>query len=139
MMDVEKIIHIGIYAIILSEDKNEILLIKKSRGPYIGMLDLPGGSPEFEEELEDTLIRELKEETGLQVKNFAQIKTLVKIIRNDNKWFRHIGVIYFVETSGVVNTDSDGQDSNGCLWLNISEISDANCTPFVNMIAPELR
>ena len=138
-MDVEKIIHIGIYAIILSEDKNEILLIKKSRGPYIGMLDLPGGSPEFEEELEDTLIRELKEETGLQVKNFAQIKTLVKIIRNDNKWFRHIGVIYFVETSGVVNTDSDGQDSNGCLWLNISEISDANCTPFVNMIAPELR
>lgn len=63
----------------------------------------------------------------------------MKIIRTDNKWFRHIGVIYFVEASGVVNTDSDGQDSNGCLWLNISEISDANCTPFVNMIAPELR
>lgn len=36
-----KKIYIGVYGIILNEGK--ILLIKKARGPYKGMYDLPGG------------------------------------------------------------------------------------------------
>ncbi len=44
--------HIGIYAIITTN--NQILLIHKSRGPYAGLLDLPGGRPEFSENFEET-------------------------------------------------------------------------------------
>ena len=48
---------------------DKILLIKKARGPYTGLYDLPGGSQEKNETFEETLIREIKEETGLTLKS----------------------------------------------------------------------
>jgi len=57
--------HFGIYGYVKKDDS--ILLIKKARGPYKGMYDLPGGGPEENETNEETFIRELKEETGLDV------------------------------------------------------------------------
>lgn len=62
----EQISHLGVYAVITNA-KNQILLIKKSRGPYKGMLDLPGGGPEFHETFEQTLEREVMEETVLNL------------------------------------------------------------------------
>ena len=59
--------HLGVYALIFSEDQSEILLIEKSRGPYKGLYDLPGGSLEPGENLEQTLVREVKEETDCTV------------------------------------------------------------------------
>ena len=55
--------HLGVYAIIRQNRK--FLLIKKARGPYTGMFDLPGGKIEFGETPEQTLVREVAEETGL--------------------------------------------------------------------------
>ena len=57
--------HFGVYGSIIKDDK--ILLIKKARGPYTGMYDLPGGSQEKGESHADTLKREIKEETGCDV------------------------------------------------------------------------
>ena len=57
--------HIGAYGIILENDK--IVLIKKVGGPYNGKLDLPGGTIEWGETPETTLIRELEEEIGIKV------------------------------------------------------------------------
>ena len=57
--------HIGSYGIILENDK--IVLIKKVRGPYNGKLDLPGGTIEWGEKPETTLIRELEEKIGIKV------------------------------------------------------------------------
>jgi len=45
-----KRIYIGVYGIIINEGK--ILFIKKSRGPYKGMYDLPGGGVEYGESFE---------------------------------------------------------------------------------------
>ena len=60
--------HFGVYAAIFRNKQREILLIKKARGPYTGRWDLPGGSPEINELLEETLIREIKEETDCTLK-----------------------------------------------------------------------
>lgn len=57
--------HLGIYALI--ENDQCILLVKKSRGPYTGMWDLPGGSPIHGETITQTLQREVKEETGIEL------------------------------------------------------------------------
>jgi 8-oxo-dGTP diphosphatase len=51
--------------IILPE--NKILLIKRTTPPFIGFWALPGGRSEPEETVEQTVIREVKEETGLDV------------------------------------------------------------------------
>ena len=57
--------HLGIYGLVLKH--NSILLVHKARGPYTGLLDLPGGKPLHGEPLDDALAREVNEETGIKM------------------------------------------------------------------------
>ncbi|GAA3127601.1 NUDIX domain-containing protein [Kribbella aluminosa] len=57
--------HFGVYARI--RDGARLLLVRKTRGPYAGLLDLPGGQPEAEESWQQTLERELHEELGVRL------------------------------------------------------------------------
>ena len=50
---------------LLIED-NQIVLIKRKHDPFIGQWALPGGFVEYGEKTEDTVIREFREETGLE-------------------------------------------------------------------------
>ena len=54
-------------AIIIFPEK-QILLIKRLTPPFIGYWALPGGRAEPGEPIEQTAIREVKEETGIKIK-----------------------------------------------------------------------
>ena len=54
--------HFGVYGVVIQESR--LLTVRKARGPYTGLLDLPGGSPNPGETRDEALIRELREETG---------------------------------------------------------------------------
>ncbi|MFT7087806.1 MAG: ADP-ribose pyrophosphatase YjhB (NUDIX family) [Rickettsiales bacterium] len=128
--------HFGIYAIIAHSDNQKILLIKKARGPYEGRFDLPGGSIENSELLEECLAREIEEETGCEIVNFKQIETISSFFdyQNPNQEdcrLRHIGVLYKVDIAGAIKQDGDGEDSNGCIWSDINLLDSSNSTPFV--------
>jgi 8-oxo-dGTP diphosphatase len=53
-------------AIILNE-KKEVLLIKRKNEPFKDFWALPGGFVEYGERTEEAVVREVKEETGLDV------------------------------------------------------------------------
>jgi 8-oxo-dGTP diphosphatase len=53
--------------------KNRIVLIKRKTPPFIGYWALPGGRAEPRENQEQTVIREVKEETGLDVQIVRKI------------------------------------------------------------------
>lgn len=57
--------------IIYPEDK--ILLIKRSSPPFIGYWALPGGRSELGEAVEQTVVREVKEETGTDVRVLRKV------------------------------------------------------------------
>jgi 8-oxo-dGTP diphosphatase len=57
--------------IIYPEDK--LLLIKRTTPPFIGYWALPGGRCEPGEAVEETVVREVKEETGLDVEIIRKI------------------------------------------------------------------
>lgn len=125
--------HLGVYAIIQTSD--QIALIEKSRGPYTGMLDLPGGSIEFGESPEETVIREVKEETGLNVTSCVlseAISTNFEYAKNDGDYvLHHLGIIYNCYVQSVkVNTEGDGLDSGGAGWYTFNSIDVKNLTPF---------
>lgn len=54
-------------AVILENSKGEILLIKRKFEPKKGYLDLPGGFVESGESLEESSLREVKEELGINI------------------------------------------------------------------------
>src|SRR4030067_2256524 len=51
--------------------KGEILLLKRKEDPHAGFWGLPGGQIEFGEYLEEAIIREIKEETNIDVEVVA--------------------------------------------------------------------
>ena len=136
--------HIGVYALIIQNDS--VMLIQKARGPYTGKLDLPGGSLEFGEAPLDGLAREIKEETGLSIKKQKLLDFLshTVIYKNNNEDVEmyHLGIIYQVEVStaeGSLKSTSDGEDSNGAVWIKISDINDKNLSPFATILINNLK
>jgi 8-oxo-dGTP diphosphatase len=63
---------------------NKILLIKRNTRPFVGYWALPGGRMDPGETIEQTVIREVKEETGLIVTIVSRIGEYVeKGIKDD--------------------------------------------------------
>jgi len=127
------VLHLGAYARI--KKGGEFLLIKKSRGPYIGKYDLPGGKIEHGESPEQALKRELVEETGLEAKELKLFRNLsVKVDFKDERGdvsMHQIGLIYDVEVkdSKLVN-DMEFEDSLGAEWVNIDSLKSDDLSPF---------
>ena len=127
--------HIGVYAVAIKE--NKLLLIKKARGPYTGQWDLPGGKFEFGETPLETLNREVKEETGLTISQSKLFKAASNTVTytelSKEKTLHHIGIIYLIEiktNEDILKTTTDGEDSLGAQWLNISDINKDKLSPF---------
>lgn len=64
-MEKNETIRIGVGAVVFRGD--EVLLIKRARPPFEGCWSIPGGKLEYGENLAGALIREVREETGLEI------------------------------------------------------------------------
>ena len=71
---------LGVGALIFNRDK--ILLVERGHDPLKGYWSLPGGVLEAGETLEAGVIRELREETGLDVKPLGVLEIFERIIRD---------------------------------------------------------
>ena len=52
--------------VVFSEDLTSVLLVKRNGHPYLGRWALPGGFAKSDESVEETALRELREETGIE-------------------------------------------------------------------------
>jgi len=131
--------HLGVYGI--AKYDNKLLLIKKSEGPYMGLFDLPGGGLEFGETPEQTLVREMKEETGINVTNyklsFCDSLCLWHNATSDKSTveLHHIGIFYEITVDSLVDVkaEPDGLDSHGALWFDLLDGDREMLAPFAKM------
>jgi 8-oxo-dGTP diphosphatase len=77
-----------------------ILLIKRATTPFSGFWALPGGRLDPGEKVEDTVIREVKEETGLDVCIIKKIGEYREVGINENVEYDYSPACFLVKIIG---------------------------------------
>lgn len=125
----ERSIRFGVYAVLTYKDK--YILIQKGKGPFKGRWDLPGGKIDFGETPEQTLKREIKEETGLKLSGYKLLGVEAYTFEGKSEEYHHVGVMYDAEAKGIkeLKREPDGNDSYGAEIFTKKEVKKLKLTP----------
>lgn len=118
---------VAVAALILN-DKNEVLLVRRKAEPGKDMWSIPGGVVELGEYLYDALKREIKEETGLDIKPMKLLDIFEILERDeDNKIKYHYVILDYLaeKCGGVLRASSDASQAR---WIALNEIYSYNIT-----------
>lgn len=104
---------------IIYNAEGKILLLKRRADDFMGgILELPSGNLEGNETIQEGLIREVKEETGLNVKNIGKFVNTFDYLSGSGKKSRQFNLEVEVEsTDNVFLTEHDDY-----AWLSYDEI-----------------
>jgi mutator protein MutT len=111
---------VGVGAVVL--DAGRVLLVRRAQEPLKGEWSLPGGAVEVGEALEDAVVRELREETGLDVEVGAVVEVLDRIRRDpDGRVEYHYVIIDYACTvrSGRL---AAGSDAAAAHWADVADL-----------------
>ena len=117
---------LGVGAVVICDGK--ILLEKRKNEPGKGKWTIPGGLVELGEGVEQTVIREVKEETGLKVEKPEHIDIVDNIIRDSNGEIEYHFVIidYFVKLKGgTLKAQSDAEELR---WVTFDKVEEYDLT-----------
>jgi len=96
-------------AVLVLNQKNQLLLVKRSVEPAKGMWCLPGGFIEIDESIEEAALRELEEEAGLK----GEIGDLIDFFSQRNQYYGSILIFgYRVNVlGGVLKAGDDAREA----------------------------
>ena len=103
-----------------SGDKAKVLLINRGNEPFKGKWALPGGFIDMDEELEDAVVRELEEETGLTGVRLEQMRTFGTVGRDPRG--RMISIAFIGIATKGQDTIRAGDDAAQAQWFDIENL-----------------
>lgn len=117
---------VGVGAVIICNAK--ILLEKRKSEPGRGKWSIPGGLVELGESIEQTVIREVNEETGLKVEKPELIDVVDYITLDENSRIKYhfVMVDYFVKLKAGVLKASD--DAAELKWVAFDDVEKYDLT-----------
>lgn len=111
----------AVFCIIISGDK--VLLLKRNYEPNKGKYVPPGGKIEPYESPNDAVVREIKEETGLDLDLIQFCGILTETSPTSYNWISYIYVAYIQYVK--INSCDEGEFH----WISIDEISNIDTPP----------
>ena len=118
--------YVGVGAVIV--DGGNVLIVKRKYDPLAGQWSLPGGGVELGETLEDSIVREMREETGLEIEVGPVIEVFDRITRDDDGEVRyHFVLVDYLcwPVGGDLHASSDVEDAR---FVDPSELPHYNLT-----------
>jgi len=101
-------------------NRAKLLLVNRGNEPFKGKWSLPGGFVEIREELEEAVVRELAEETGLFNVKLEQMRTYGNVGRDPRG--RQITIVYMGIATEGVNKIKAGDDAAEVRWFDIEKL-----------------
>ena len=127
----------GVAAIVLSDEG--VLLAKRMNEPSKGRWGLPGGVVELGEGVEDALIREVEEETGVIVHPTRLQAVFDSIVRDEDGRIRFHYVLceYLCEAvGGELRPSSDASDAR---WVPFEDLASMDISPGTRRFIERVR
>lgn len=115
---------VGVGALIIKSDKagDKILLVERGKQPLKGYWSIPGGLLEVGEQLTDAVVRETKEETGLDVKPLSVVEIFERILRDPKgvAEYHYVLIDYLCKVTGGELQASD--DAKSVEWVRRKDL-----------------
>ena len=107
--------------LVLFQDCNatQILLIKRKNPPFPDKWAFPGGFIEMNEDLADSCLREVEEETGIALKKVNQFKTFGTPGRDPRG--RTISVVFYTFIENLMDAKAN-DDASEAKWFSIEQL-----------------
>jgi 8-oxo-dGTP diphosphatase len=121
---------VAVGAVILDGDR--VLLVKRGQEPLKGEWSLPGGAVETGEPLEAAVVREVREETCLDVV-VGQVVEVLDSIRLDAEGraeYHYVIIDYTCRVRpGASNVAACGSDAVDVVWMGVADLERHRVTP----------
>lgn len=104
---------------ILTEQKDEILLIKRKKNLYAGWFAFVGGKMKVGETLLDCIKRETKEETGLVCRGYKPIAILNERLEDKEKGNFHFLIHYWASCAKKTEQINVSSEEGEIVWVPV--------------------
>jgi 8-oxo-dGTP diphosphatase len=112
---------VGVGAIIV--DEGRVVLVKRAHLPMLGEWSIPGGAVELGETVREAVIREAREETGLDVEPMALLGVFDRVIRDHTESVRYHYVLVDYYCRQLGGELCAGSDCDGARWFSPEEVA----------------
>ncbi len=128
---------VGVGALIVDDHDNDhrVLLIRRGQAPLLGEWSLPGGVLECGETLREAVVREAREETGLEVETSEMLGVYERVIRSDEGRVRYHYVLIDFLCRPVGGHLKAGSDAADVRWFTRAELPALNLAHDANDVA----
>ena len=117
---------IGVGAVVWKDGR--VLLIRRGTPPRQGSWSLPGGRQELGETVEETAVREIREEAGIDIRLLGLVAVVDLIEREDGAVIRHYTVIDW-QADWVSGEAIAGTDAAAVTWADPDALAPYELTP----------
>lgn len=112
----------GAVAVLILNAKNELLVCRRAHDPAKGTLDLPGGFVDMRETAEEAALREVKEETGLDIESLEYRFSLPNTYVYSDFEVQTLDLIYTARTNAS-ETLTPHDDVSEAMFVPVSELN----------------
>jgi mutator protein MutT len=118
---------LGVGAVII--DDNRVLLVRRANPPLQGEWSIPGGLVETGETTRDAIVREVLEETALQVEVAALVEVFERILRDNQSRVQYHYVLLDYRCRVLSGEAHAGSDVSDVRWATLDELESLSVAP----------
>ena len=122
--------YVAAHALVKNGDGKVLVLKRAECNDYMPLTwDIPGGTVEFGETVEEALVRELKEETGIDITPLQPIYAYTNLSQLPAR--QTIQLVYLCDYHGG-DVHLNPEEHEDYAWIEYAEISTLRCIAFLD-------